>query len=229
LKTHDVSATFFLTTSFVGTNLLPWWDLIAFVLFHTKNECFTLSYPSTIHINLKIDGYEKSLRRLLAAYKSSACITPGEFISQLRKACEVYELKSATERMFLSWAEAREMLDSGMFIGSHTNKHELLAKMSLEEQREELSSSKAIIEENLGNRVEAFAYPVGGRSNFSKDAFNILKECGYKVAFSFYGGINYSGQTNPFDVCRMPIDYGLRIETLRLRLITSALSGAAWF
>jgi peptidoglycan/xylan/chitin deacetylase (PgdA/CDA1 family) len=229
LKNHNVAGTFFLTTSFVGTNYLPWWDLIASILFHSKKQSFILSYPAPIHINMELDGYKKCLRILLAAYKSQACDNQEKFIGQLREMCEVNELKSMTERVFLSWAEAREMRSAGMYIGSHSNKHGLLGKMSSEIQREELSSSKEIIEKNIGERVEAFAYPVGGKTDFSEDTFVILRECGYKIAFSFYGGVNYSGKIFPYDIRRMPVDYGLPIETLRLRLITAVHSGARYY
>ena len=62
---------------------------------------------------------------------------------------------------FLSWAEAREMLDAGMTMGSHTVHHRLLSQLTAQEVEDELRTSKATLEEKLGIRCDHFCAPRG--------------------------------------------------------------------
>jgi peptidoglycan/xylan/chitin deacetylase (PgdA/CDA1 family) len=60
----------------------------------------------------------------------------------------------------LSWAGAREMVDSGLVtIGSHTHGHRLLDRLSPSEAADELDRSRDLIEDRLGVAAHHFAYP----------------------------------------------------------------------
>jgi peptidoglycan/xylan/chitin deacetylase (PgdA/CDA1 family) len=60
----------------------------------------------------------------------------------------------------LSWAGARELVDSGLVtIGSHTHSHALLDRLRPDEAADELDRSKALIEDHLGVAADHFAYP----------------------------------------------------------------------
>lgn len=60
----------------------------------------------------------------------------------------------------LSWAGAREMVDSGLVtIGSHTHSHALLDRLTPDEAADELDRSRGLIEDNLGVAADHFAYP----------------------------------------------------------------------
>jgi peptidoglycan/xylan/chitin deacetylase (PgdA/CDA1 family) len=60
----------------------------------------------------------------------------------------------------LSWAGAKELVDSGLVtIGSHTHSHALLDRLRPDEAADELDRSQALIEDNLGIPADHFAYP----------------------------------------------------------------------
>lgn len=60
----------------------------------------------------------------------------------------------------LTWAGAKEMVDSGLVtIGSHTHGHALLDRLPPAEAAAELDRSKELIGEKLGVAAEHFAYP----------------------------------------------------------------------
>ncbi|HEY8545436.1 MAG TPA: polysaccharide deacetylase family protein [Acidimicrobiales bacterium] len=60
----------------------------------------------------------------------------------------------------LSWAGAKEMVDSGLVtIGSHTHSHALLDRLPPAEAAAELDRSKDLIGEKLGVEATHFAYP----------------------------------------------------------------------
>jgi peptidoglycan/xylan/chitin deacetylase (PgdA/CDA1 family) len=61
----------------------------------------------------------------------------------------------------LNAAELREMQGKGMEIGSHTVNHVRLTEADDTHLAQELSNSKATLEDLLGNPVGSFAYPYG--------------------------------------------------------------------
>jgi len=229
LRSHGVSATFFLVTSFVGSNRLPWWDLIASIVSRSGKKYITLQYPTQLHINLETNGYKENLRMILRNYKSPANNDPKKFIECLREACSVYDDPTPKNRVFMDLEEAREMIKGGMYFGSHTHTHEILGKLSFKQQMEEISISKTLLEKTLDERIYALAYPVGGRSSFTNDTSKALKDCGYRIAFSYYGGVNLASNTEAYNVRRMAIESDMSINLIRLSVITSAQSGRHLF
>jgi peptidoglycan/xylan/chitin deacetylase (PgdA/CDA1 family) len=114
-----------------------------------------------------------------------------------------------------------------MAIGSHTHSHEILSRLSASDQFQELAESRRILQEKLNIPADTLAFPVGGRTAFTADTLGALKRAGYKAGFSFYGGVNLAGQTNRFNMLRMPADRdpGQGNAVFRLRARLAAASG----
>jgi peptidoglycan/xylan/chitin deacetylase (PgdA/CDA1 family) len=90
----------------------------------------------------------------------------------------------------LTWAQIREMQDSGLVeFGSHTMRHRNLAELPLEEVRWELSESKARLEEKLGRETIGFAYPYGSGA-YKTDVRQAALDAGYRFDFSIKQGIS---------------------------------------
>ena len=77
---------------------------------------------------------------------------------------------------FITWSHAQEMLDSGMSIQSHAHTHRYMSDLPEKEIREELGTSRNLIEDKLGSQVSVFA-PPGGR--FDRRVEAIAAELGY--------------------------------------------------
>ena len=112
----------------------------------------------------------------------------------------------------------------GMCFGSHTHTHTILTKLSAAQQDEELRTSRAILERELGCTVDTLAYPRGKPETFSEDTFAALRNNGYSTAFSFYNGINRAGQMQAFNVTRCAVD-GESPSLFRLRMAGRAVIG----
>ncbi len=223
LRNHGVSATFFLTTSFVGESRLPWWDRIADYVRRTREPRLHLEYPTALDFDLEREPRPIVLRRLLQIYKSAAMTDPERFIDEIAQACRIEP--TIPERIFLDWKEAAEMVAGGMSIGSHTHSHELLAKLTLEEQLHELTKSRQILEAALPIAADVLAYPVGSRHAFSPTTIEAAERSGYRAAFSYYGGINRPGHTARFDIRRTTVDSDVSLPLFRLSQTLSALAG----
>ena len=66
-------------------------------------------------------------------------------------------------------------------IGSHTVSHLHLDELSPEERDYELTESKSAIEELIGKKVVAIAYPYG---NYDEEVIKAVKNSGYEIAFA---------------------------------------------
>jgi len=91
----------------------------------------------------------------------------------------------------LNWKEIKEMQDSGLIaFGSHTLNHPLLTDIKSEEGlRKEIFSSKMILEERLGRKVNAFSYPAG---RFNDRIRQLVMTAGYKLAVATNPGKKFA-------------------------------------
>jgi len=90
----------------------------------------------------------------------------------------------------LTWRDIFEMKDSGLVdFGSHTMRHRNLPTLSLEEARWELSESKKRLEQKLGQRMAAFAYPYGAGA-YVPAVRAAAREAGYEFDFGIRQGIS---------------------------------------
>jgi peptidoglycan/xylan/chitin deacetylase (PgdA/CDA1 family) len=228
LRSRGAQGVFFLTTSFVGTNHVPWWDVIAYIIKNSRKSAIQLQYPERIEFDLRHHGVNEVIMRVLQLYKRPDVRLQEHFIRELETACESSAPSSNAERCFMNWQEAREMQQGGMAFGSHTHTHEILSKLPVDRQLEEARQSREALEIQLNRRVDVLAYPVGGRNCFTPDTIGALKSCGYRAAFSFYGGFNRPGEIQPFNICRVGVGPQSR-SRFRLKMALGALTGTRWF
>ncbi len=226
LRSHGMQGVFFLTTGLVGSCNLPWWDRIAYTVKTARRRSFNLRYPAGLAVNIDGNGLANSLRAILMLYKTSENADPERFIRELAEEAQGVEAPE-TQRRFLNWDEARDMIRGGMVIGSHTRAHHVLSQLEPQRQFEELSGSRAILKENLGVEPEVVAYPVGGKATFNSKTQMLAREAGYRAAFSFHGGMNLPGKTNPFDVKRAVV-VGQSLNRFRVQTAVCRSTGAFW-
>jgi peptidoglycan/xylan/chitin deacetylase (PgdA/CDA1 family) len=91
---------------------------------------------------------------------------------------------------YLSLSQIHEMIGNNISFGSHTVSHRILAGLTNEEVVREIKDSKDILESQLGQRINSFAYPVGTRADFNDAIMEIVKECKYTCACSNMYGMN---------------------------------------
>jgi peptidoglycan/xylan/chitin deacetylase (PgdA/CDA1 family) len=227
LRDAGVPATFFLPTAFVGSNRLPWWDLIAYIVKNGKSNRIRLSYPHVLELDLTRQSRAAAAVDVLRAYKHPDMQDHDRFIGELLQASESGLPTAGSEVCFLNWQQAREMQAAGMTFGSHTHNHEVLSKLSAERQHEELKYSREILERELNCRITTLAYPVGGGHAFSRSTQEIARRCGYRSAFSFYGGFNLTAEIQPYDVRRFGLE-GQSHPRFRLQMALGSASGTTW-
>lgn len=81
----------------------------------------------------------------------------------------------------LTWEMVAEMSRAGITIGSHTRSHALLTHESRDRVREELRTSREMLETRLGTPVRHFAYPDG---RFDAAVVDEVAAAGYRYAYT---------------------------------------------
>jgi peptidoglycan/xylan/chitin deacetylase (PgdA/CDA1 family) len=83
----------------------------------------------------------------------------------------------------LEWSEIREMTRSGMEFGAHTYTHPNLARLHGNAVQNELTVSKQIIEQRLGQEMESMAYPFGKPGEFyTAETVEAVRTAGYRYS-----------------------------------------------
>ncbi len=102
---------------------------------------------------------------------------------------------------FATWQQLREMSRGGFEIGSHTMHHSYMPTTPDEKLKEEVADSKAVIEQQLGKRIDFLSYPIGG---YTPQAQAMAKQAGYRAACTTNRGVSYA-MTDRFAIRRVKI------------------------
>ena len=97
--------------------------------------------------------------------------------------------------------ELLELASMGYTIGCHSHTHQDLTTVSMADLEQEVTGSRKILEQVLGQRVDAFCYPYGA---WDARVASVVKKAGFDVAFTVdLGGV--SAGDDPYQLKRVPI------------------------
>jgi len=91
----------------------------------------------------------------------------------------------------LSWSQLAEMAAAGIEIGAHSHQHFQLDQIGTDRLRAELTVSKSLLEDGLGQAVPGLAYPFGYSGAPVRRA---ARRAGYDYAFSVANLMASAGQ-----------------------------------
>ncbi len=214
LKEKGISAIFFITSGLIGSREeLLWTDLITYLLFATKKKKVRVLLLNEVEFSLETEKFRElasiRIRSFLKnASKQEITRVIAALKSQLDDVESVTPNKYKERYEFLSWKEAINLLETGMVVGSHTVSHPILATLSLQMSKFEITKSKEEIEAHLKKPCDYFSYPNGKSSDFGTLHEKMLEEANYKCAFSQISGVN-DKDTNRYALRRINIDSGL--------------------
>lgn len=208
LKSHGVTASFFVATDYISSSKIPWWDSVAYII-NSLHDNSSIKLASLSSKTFKLYNNKKNvIREILRIFKEKSEYSIDEKLAILKRDTGIDYDKINSGNLFMTWDMLKEMSDDGMDIGSHTCSHQLLSHLDSNEQTNELTRSKKIIERHIGKQVIALAYPVGAFNSYNLDSSLIAKLSGYKLAFDFEKGINtFPLKDRAFELHRFPVNY----------------------
>lgn len=194
LYKHNLPATVFLPTAYIGSNNKFWTDEFADLLLQKRDVSPDVSIDpksSEIVIQLnKLHGdYENKLEQGIEILKKLPRVQIIKLLNELSKIWGVSDV--VDERDFINWSEVEEMKASGLIsYGSHTVSHEILTAITEDEVRNELVDSRDELLEKgvMDGSCQSFCYPNGG---FTDDITDIVRDSGYHIAVTTKAGWNH--------------------------------------
>jgi len=94
----------------------------------------------------------------------------------------------ANRFLVLDVAGLRQLVDAGMTIGAHSLSHPILARASEELAWREISESRSVLENALGQTMWAFGYPFGNAATVTGRDLRLAEQAGFRCAFMNAGG-----------------------------------------
>jgi len=223
LLKHQIPATVYLPTGYIGTTNKFWSDRIANVLdtaiknnrFDEVRNCIGVEiYRGSDDLPHSAEDCLDAVLLELKKYRIENIIG---IIDKLEQRFNV--LPSAEHNDFLSWKQIKEMQESGLVtFGSHTVSHRILTTLNDGEIENELyESKKCLVEKNIvdGDKV-SFCYPNGNYNAAVLKHFEYIK---YSFALSTKNGWN-SPTTPVLELRRMGLhqDVSSSIPLLAYRI-----------
>jgi peptidoglycan/xylan/chitin deacetylase (PgdA/CDA1 family) len=184
LKELGMPAVFFLSTSMIGSDNVLWPDEVFLRVQHWRGPGFL--HPNGQPMFLA----EDPAARTFAAYQVvEACKVVSEserlaYIDSLRRNSPGLEVMADREAQeFMSWEEARALVEMGFDVGSHTVTHPILSQIAAEQLTRELFESRSTIQAKTGSPCRALAYPNGRPENLSGEVLRTAEDAGYEFGF----------------------------------------------
>lgn len=188
LARYGLPATIFLTTGYVGTSEMPWYDLLALGLKTTRREAVSLRTGEQLPLHStgeRLGALQATLRHLKTLPDEARRRVVGRMIDDLAPSAPAEE-----KRLMLSWGEVDALRGLGFSIGAHTVNHPILSRVEADAAWREIHGSKETIERMLGARVRGFAYPNGGADDYSPETVRLVERAGFTCAVTTRRGLN---------------------------------------
>jgi len=225
LRRHHVTATFFVTTGFIDSPQVPWWDQIAWMVRHSPRSELPANPWTGMPISLDEPDRSRAIQRLLSLYKRLSGEKTADYVADLSQLLESPPIPlHIGHELWMTWPMLREMRQCGMTIGGHTVHHPVLANLTLEQQDYEIGECRRRLVKELGEPIDAFSYPVGGRTSFNADTQMLLAAHGFRWGFTYQGGHVSSPQSDRLALPRTAVE-----SDYDLPLFRAILTLPQWF
>jgi len=215
LQRHEIPATVFMTTDVLGSPKEFWHDDLERLCLHPGILPETLRIningkPFEFELWRESHYSEDAFRRHRAwnvAQKDNPTLRHQLYRSLVEKLqpLPTGERRSLVDDL-LKWAglsttgrvthrglspdELIQLEDGGLIdVGSHTVSHPTLSALPMAAQVDEISQSKARLENILGHPINSFAYPYGKRSDYTEATVAAVRAAGFQCACSNFAGI----------------------------------------
>jgi peptidoglycan/xylan/chitin deacetylase (PgdA/CDA1 family) len=183
IRHHQIPVSIFLTTGYIDTDELLWFDSVEYALIATSQSDITFDETTyTLH---------NKMQRAYAARMIIETLKPYEESEKQKKIEEILStLKAPIDPPVhafykcMTWDQISEMSATGVDFGGHTITHPILTQISPEQADQEIGQSKRTIEEHLNKPIVHFAYPNGAEGDFNDTTGELLKKHTFRCGLS---------------------------------------------
>ncbi len=203
LRQLGLPATVFIVSDFCLHGRPLWWDRLRTMIATTRHPSLVVRIQDTEQRFPLISEQDKlaTLRQLSPKVHRLPPQRREALLAQLAVDLDVEEHTLAMCEP-ISVSELREMVETGVSVGSHGRSHDSFWHLTQEDLLAELTESKQVLESVTGRQVTWLAYPYG---EFSQTAIETAVDGGYRGAVTAIEGLNDTSP-NPFTVRRIGVN-----------------------
>lgn len=228
LERYETPATFFVASGYVGNGREYWWDVLDRIFLSAGRLPRQLDLEvGERRVGMDLNGdavLSKTEARRLAPWdathrdKPTARHLAYEAVSEALLSSPVRAREAALSAL-CAWAGVPEnapgdnaaMSEADVVamsrsefceVGAHTANHPRLSAVPACEQEAEIASSKRDLERMTGAPIQSFAYPFGGKIDYTPHSVDVVRKAGFDVACSNYADVAWR-HTDRFQLPRV--------------------------
>jgi peptidoglycan/xylan/chitin deacetylase (PgdA/CDA1 family)/CelD/BcsL family acetyltransferase involved in cellulose biosynthesis len=225
LRGYRVTANFFVTTGFLDSPRVSWWDEIAWMVRTSGRAVIRVAPYHAAPLRIGGTDCEEAIRALLRIYKTLPPSETEGFLELVAHECGSGRYRQPAPPIWMTWDMVRDMRAGGMAIGGHTVDHGILAHMGAADQRAQIRGCADRLQAELGCTMDSFSYPVGHPRAFNETTRACLTQAGVKYAFSYYGGIRTAADWDAYDIRRIAIESETTFDEFRAITLLPSIFG----
>jgi peptidoglycan/xylan/chitin deacetylase (PgdA/CDA1 family) len=219
LARYGVPAAVFVSTAYIGSGLLYWYDEMHYRLLRWPRP--DLEWPDGSRRKWPDQDRERRIgvRQIEQSCKRVANRRRLEYLDYVRAhTAGPVELTDSQHHVLdpMNWDEVRRLAQLGIAIGSHTVTHPILTNLTDDELAAEMLASKSEIEQRIGAPCDAIAYPNGTRQDFSGQVLEAARQAGYRLGFTMLESLD-DGGNGPYAISRLSVPGHVPLQALRVR------------
>ena len=197
LEELELPATVFITTGKLGLKEELWTSEIIRLLYMNdsgRDELYMEVMGNKVYLSIAtLEQRAKAYQCIRQIMMQSSGVEVTQMIQSLRQ--QLYMDATGREAYhFLSLEQCHHLSKHSLItVGAHTINHVSLGKVEETVLEYEVKTSIEQLESMMEKKIEYFAYPFGGKSDYSQKTIDLLKRCGIKAAFTTYNS-NYQSE-----------------------------------
>jgi len=223
LSDLGLTATFYLSTGYIGTDRWMWTDLLEYSLLNTCKDYLDTAL-SDKPLALSSPNERRSvLSRLKFILKSEKSAESESIVKKIaQQLLNDPKILPFGDYCFMNWSDVKSLDSAGFTIGAHTVNHPILSRINTNDAKKEIVTSKNTIIEKVGKCSSVFCYPNGKKADYDSELMNITRKY-FKAAVSTKYG--YARGDELFELRRIGVDNSLG-DSLLLKRIMNQTTGA---
>ncbi len=230
LRELEMPAAIFLSTHYIDTGELFWFESVAHTIMEAKSGHYRLPGLLEPMVVDDVSSRREVIERVLAHIKTLDDAARVAVIKGLRTLMAPGNPAGPAMAGALTWDQIREMSRNGIEFGSHSVSHPILTKLDDPTLAHELTSSLQTLRRELDTCLDVLAYPEGSANTYDARVVDATRRAGYRMGLSYVSGTNSLRNFDAFGVKRMHIDSSLPDVQFRAtlsmpRLFSINLSG----
>jgi len=192
LRRHEAPFTLYVPTALVDGVGQLWWQAIEDIIARQDAIAMTAG-DETDYVDTRTTAQKNAAFDTL--YWQMRKMPEPERVRLMRSFAKAYgyDLDRQCHDLIMDWQELRLFADDPLCtIGAHTVHHYELAKLPIEQARNEMAQSAEILLAQFGRQPAHFSYPLGGPLSAGQREFDLARELGFRSAVTTRPGGLYA-------------------------------------